>query len=202
MGTLYKLEFASGRSYIGITERALRTRLKGHEAASAAGSKLAVHNAWRKYGKPFVVELASVAGEEELLTLEVMAIAFFGTLLPGGYNTTPGGDFNPSKLSEVKEKQGAVFRGKKMHPNSAKALQAANVGRQFSPEHRAKLSAAARGRPKSEEHKKRIGLAHLGKKANPEAVEKMRLALTGRKNPEHSKRMIGNTNWKFRKDKQ
>jgi hypothetical protein len=143
--------------------------------------------------------IAEAQNREELLILEVLAIEFFGTLVPGGYNLTPGGDFNPSELDWVNKKRSSGMKGRPPHPNSLAAVILANTGRAPSEEARKKMSAAGKGKPKSEEHRRKIGLALRGRTQSPEAVEKMRIALTGRKNPEHSLRMMGNQNWKHRK---
>ncbi len=49
-GTLYKLTFPNGKSYIGITKHSLEHRIKIHIRASRSGRKLAIYNAIRKYG--------------------------------------------------------------------------------------------------------------------------------------------------------
>lgn len=198
MGHLYRLDFPNGKSYIGVSEISAEKRFKGHAASVRGKSASVVHNAWRKHGEPKLVVLA-VVQDEDLSETEIRAIKAFNTLVPNGYNMTPGGDFNPSKIREVNDKRAAKQKGRKMKDSVKAALLAANVGRKFTDEHREALSRASKGRPKSEEHKRKISEANKGRSNSKEAVERMRMALKGRKNPAHAERMKGNQNWKLRK---
>lgn len=198
MGEIYRLDFENGKSYIGITEKTSSQRFKGHACSARNGAKTLIHNAWRKYGAPKLTVIAIVENYD-LLQIEVKAIKEFNTLAPNGYNSTEGGDFNPSKVDWINKARAEKSKGRPIHPNSAKALELANKNRIFTESHRAALSKAGKGKPKSIEHRRKISEAHKGLVNSPEAIEKMRIALTGRKNPEHAKRMLGNQNWKFKK---
>lgn len=199
-GTVYRLEFPNGKSYVGITEVGAATRYAGHRASVKAGSSLPVHNAWRKYGEPSL-QILDVVPVSELLSREVELIELLGTLAPDGYNATPGGDFNPSKLECVNRKRAEASRGRPMSEAARAALLRANKGRKLSDEHRAALSAAGKGRPKSAEHRKKISEALKGRKVPEEAVRKTADALRGRKNPQQAERMRGNQFWKLRKNR-
>lgn len=165
MGYLYRLDFASGKSYIGITiEKTLKRRLWNHRAVSAVGSA-AVYRAWRRYGEPRAVLLAKASGAF-LLELEQRAVRAYGTYGPGGYNMTPGGEVNPTSLAEVRKKLSLAQKGKKA-----------------SAETRAKMSASHKGKkrpPRSLEHRRNLSLARIGKTASASTIEKMRRASTGR----------------------
>lgn len=101
MGCVYKLTSPSGKSYIGITSKGLAARWRQHRANAKKGRGVvngdeccALYPAMRKYGSvSFVVdELAQSDSWEELCAMEQEQIAAYGTLSPGGYNLTIGGD--------------------------------------------------------------------------------------------------------------
>jgi len=165
MGYLYRLDFASGKRYIGITnEPTAKRRFLTHRGSAKAGSGLAVHRAWRKYGEPRMKVLAIATGEF-LLELERRAVAAFRTSDRDGYNLTPGGDFNPATTPEARAKMSLARRG-----------------RPLSPETRAKMSA----RVFTAEHRANIAKAKTGSKHSPETIAK----LTGRtRSPEHCARI-------------
>lgn len=93
MGTLYKLDFPNGKSYIGITTKCADMRFRGHRQMVSKG-KTALYAAWRKHGAPKMTVLALLP-DEELADAEIRAIAAHKTLVPAGYNSTAGGDVSP-----------------------------------------------------------------------------------------------------------
>lgn len=110
MGELYKLDFPNGKSYIGITKKTAAKRFKGHSQAARLGCRSPLYNAWRKHGEPTLMILA-VLEDDDLHAAEIRAIKAFGTLLPGGYNATRGGDLNPMELEENRMKVSASKKG-------------------------------------------------------------------------------------------
>src|SRR5258707_2123341 len=101
---IYRLTFASGKSYIGQTVRALETRMVAHRTQARRGSLLAVHCAWRAHGEPLIEVLGQYDNIEALHAAEITAIQECGTLSPGGYNVSYGGDTAPSTRPEVAAK--------------------------------------------------------------------------------------------------
>lgn len=170
MAQLYKLDFASGKSYIGVTSGLAINRYAGHELAVRQGNRRAIYHAWRKYGAPKLTVLA-VLEKQELLPSEARAVAVYGTMAPNGYNMTPGGDFNPMDVPELVAKISAALTGRRSKP--------------FSEEHRAKLSASRLGKKRSAETCRKIGIAKLGnsyflgKKHSLETRQKIGLAKKG-----------------------
>lgn len=112
MGVIYKLDFSSGKSYIGQTVRTLRTRITQHRQAVAAGSLLPVHCAWRAHGEPSVSVLHETDSDADLHDLERQAISQHCTLSPDGYNVSCGGDTAPSKSPDVAAKIAAKAIGR------------------------------------------------------------------------------------------
>lgn len=91
MGVLYKLDFPNGKSYIGITKRTLKRRLREHFASS---SRSLVSTAIRKYGKEKVRTsiLFECSAHQTLRHLEMLTIRQLNTRSPNGYNLSDGGE--------------------------------------------------------------------------------------------------------------
>jgi len=105
-GCIYKItRRATGKAYVGLTTRRFRQRINGHRnKADRPLHKIKkdkgcrkLHYAIRKYGwdafdaKVLYAEVPTVM----LPVMEIMAISQHGTLTPGGYNLTPGGETSP-----------------------------------------------------------------------------------------------------------
>lgn len=114
MYTLYKLNFSSGKSYIGQTTRLLKTRITAHKASVRRGSSLAVHEAWRVHGDPEIEVIGSYESHEALHAAEIEAIRLYQTLAPTGYNLSIGGDTAPSKSPDVARKISDKAKGRKV----------------------------------------------------------------------------------------
>ena len=104
MGFIYILRFPNGKVYIGQTRKDFRKRWQLHRVR--ANHSWAVARAIKKYGwenvkKEVVVELP----DNELDAFEVLLIDVYGSVRPGGYNITPGGDFNPMNSEEIRVRQ-------------------------------------------------------------------------------------------------
>lgn len=182
MGTLYRLDFANGKSYIGITTKAPEKRLEGHRR-STKYSDLAVHRAWRKHGEP-TMRVMAIIEDADLAATEIRAIAAYGTLVPNGYNLGPGGDMSPmlnpivaAKVSATNKGMAAAFKGP--HSKEAKAKQrAAKLGRKLTAEHRAKIAAAGIGRMPTEATRAKLSAVHAGKPKSAEHRAKIASTLT------------------------
>ena len=155
MGTLYRLDFPSGKSYVGVTLRAPSERFRSHACAAKDGSRCLVHQAWRKHGAPKLVVLSRLR-ERILFDAEKRAIAKAGTMVPNGYNMTPGGDISPRTVPEIAQR----MWGRKISAKTRAKMSAALKGRFFSPETRAKISAAKKGHTYSAETRRRMSEAH------------------------------------------
>jgi hypothetical protein len=137
---IYKLTFTNGKSYIGQTIRKWRIRFSQHKrAALTEGSQLAVHCAWRKYGKPSVEFLGEYESLNELHDAERAAISAHNTISQNGYNISYGGDTAPSSNPEVAAKIAAKAKGR-LHTEETKAVMADGVKeRWLDPEYREKV---------------------------------------------------------------
>jgi group I intron endonuclease len=104
MGFIYQFTFPSGKQYIGKTTKA-DVRKRWHLHRVRQNNCWAVANAIRKYGWHNVHKEVLLEVSDDLLDeYEVKFIDTLGTLRPGGYNLTPGGDYNPMDSEEVRAK--------------------------------------------------------------------------------------------------
>lgn len=182
MGFLYRLDFASGKSYVGITNGTMKQRLRNHKKKLQQDYDLALYRAWRKYGEPRVTVLAR-ADKDYLMEIEPKAIIAYGTRVPGGYNLTAGGA--PVMLwhsQETKDKIGALSTGRVCSDETRAKISAANLGHPVLPETRAKMSMAHMGKILSPEHCAKLSEAHMGQSrpCSPETREKISESNIGR----------------------
>jgi group I intron endonuclease len=128
----------NGKRYIGMTMSKLGRRWTEHKNAAKSGVKTALYEAIRKYGADsFTIEAlvtVSEGGRAVLAGLERRLIAEHGTLAPGGYNMTLGGDGLPAG-------EGNPNLGRK-----ATAEHKAKVAATWTPEKRAKYAAMTKER--------------------------------------------------------
>lgn len=163
MGLLYKLDFTSGKSYIGVTCRNASIRFKEHMDSVEGDSGCLVHQAWRKYGPPTKVKVLAEVEDYMLMETEQKAIATFGTMIPRGYNMTPGGETSPTSIPEIAQKVSVAMKG---HSVSQATRQ--------------KLSDALKGRPLDPDRYKKFVMYWVGKKHTSETKRKMSAAQKGR----------------------
>lgn len=180
---LYKLNFSSGKIYIGLTEKSLNERLKGHARSSfKIKSNLPVHNAWRKYGEP-VSEILCIGEISYIKELERKAIQLFDCRIPNGYNVTFGGETSPMTAPEVAEKQ----RGENnpMKRLEVIAKRSGEGHHMKTKEQRARCSKQQKenNNMRSELARKRSSESHKGNRHSEETKLKMSLAAKGRPMP-------------------
>lgn len=182
MGFLYKLDFASGKSYIGITFGTMRGRMHSHKCDSKTRSQYAVHRAWRKHGEPVVTVLAIASGDF-LRELERRAVAAYGTYGSGGYNMTPGGEIAPPMTPERRAKLSLAMIGKKHSQETRALMSVVRKGEKRPPrsaEHRERLSTYAKTRVFTPEQRVRMAASRIGLKRSQETKGKTSASLTGR----------------------
>jgi predicted GIY-YIG superfamily endonuclease len=92
---LYVIAFPNNKEYVGMTDDP-RRRVKQHWKDARGGSAFAVHCAIRHFGgKATFTIIEEAETRDAACELEVQLIAERGTLRPGGYNLTLGGDGGP-----------------------------------------------------------------------------------------------------------
>lgn len=99
----------NNKVYIGQSVDVCK-RLRTHYTTyNKKDSKQPIYKAMREYGiDNFTVELLVVCDSESLDDFEVYYVDKFNAYRDG-YNQTPGGDFNPSKLEEIVERRTKVL---------------------------------------------------------------------------------------------
>ncbi len=124
----------TGQSYIGATKDQM-ARIREHRGTAEKGLKYPLAVAIREYGwgNFDVITLAHCQTVAEAHAKERAAIALFDTLVPRGYNQTPGGP---------------GLQGREVSAATRERISNANKGRPFvqSPEAYAKLCARAKER--------------------------------------------------------
>ena len=154
---VYVITFDNGKSYVGVTSD-LKRRIREHRSnTSAVGSAMRVH------GRS--VRGVFGGGPAECFAEERRLIAALGTLAPGGYNLTTGGEggfdmppelvaqrghniskaFTPQKRAEHSEKLKVAHRAPGMQEAQSKRA----LGSWARPEFRAAVSEAARKQAKA-----------------------------------------------------
>lgn len=94
-GAIYQLLFPSGKSYVGQTRR-WDKRMREHKRCKGYADGHIVKRAIKKYGWSSVkVIMLEQVPTDRLNEAERSWIAIKGTLCPGGYNLTEGGDAQP-----------------------------------------------------------------------------------------------------------
>jgi hypothetical protein len=161
MGELYRLDFASGKSYIGVAFTTALRRYTAHARQARRGNQQLVYRAWRKHGAPKLVVLAALP-HAELWRAEQCAIAAFGTFAPGGYNMTADGSSPPIVTPEVGRKISAALTGRKLSDKHRKNVAAAVLGRKHTAEARVNMSRAQKGKTFSKKHRAKLAAAKLG----------------------------------------
>jgi len=134
------------KSYVGMTGQTINSRFLSHARDARRGSPLAFHRALMKHGPEFfwVSELSRHRSQEEALDAEARHIKELGTLLPSGYNMTPGGSGVLCMAEESREKHRNSIIEKHKDPKF-KARHIQGVKDSFTPERRKQISESKKG---------------------------------------------------------
>ena len=197
MAEVYRLLFPSGKSYIGRTRSTAEQRFRQHIQDTRKGGSRPVHNAIRKYGRDSVrIEiLAQGISWEESAIAEVEWVARLGTVKPGGYNLTKGGEGVSDPTGEVGAKISRALRGRKV-PESVR-VKMARANRD--PEKRGRLAASLR----TPESRQRMAESIRQRFRNPEQRRQMAESQRGRKATEATRQKMSTSQkraWQKRKD--
>lgn len=204
--TVYKVTcLVNGKHYIGITARSIEERWPEHVGMSrySKANRPFLH-AIRKYGaESFVVEaIFSALSRDAANEVEREFIAEYGSLHPGGYNLSTGGEGTVGRrlAAEAKanmsaavkatwadpvmrEKMIAGFQNRvipESHKEHLRALAAAQKGKPRKPESIAKGRAKLMGHAVSEETRAKIAAKNMGRGWTEEQRERHIVALKQR----------------------
>jgi group I intron endonuclease len=173
----------NGKTYIGITQRSLRRRIRDHWTRRG---KYPFSAALRKYGiEAFVISIVERVPSEQLaVQRERFWIETLDCKAPRGYNLTDGGEGVLGLAEESRKRIGDARRGKPLSEAHRQAVSTTlmgnipwNKGKRLSTEHCKNLSDAHMGHVQSEETKRKrsesIKAAHarLGMNWNNQRME-------------------------------
>jgi len=138
---------ANDKQYVGQTISSMEKRFKEH--CSTRASCPLIHKAIKKYGKDnFEIKLIQeVHDPTQLDYLERHYIGALNTMVPNGYNLSPGGNSNGKHSEETKEKIRRAHLGIPKGPMSSlhkEKLRIASTGKSPTKETRTKLRIAAK----------------------------------------------------------
>lgn len=107
---LYSVSSPSGKQYIGITTTSFRKRYVEHLRHPRVSTLIG--KAFRKYGEAMVMMPLVVCKDQAALDImEQRAISLFNTMVPKGYNLSPGGN-SPLRITMECEHCGEEFQGR------------------------------------------------------------------------------------------
>ena len=110
MHLIYKINFPSGKVYIGQTNN-LQKRKTDHLKEARNGTDYKVYRAMRKYNttrKDFEIVETGIETQEEADDREIYWIAFYDSY-HNGYNSTPGGNSGNSEINKGEKSPSALF---------------------------------------------------------------------------------------------
>lgn len=163
--SLYVIEFPNGKRYFGITSRSPEERWRDHLKASRRYNRR-ICRAIRKHGGYLRVLVRGPVNY--IKDLEVKAIAAFKTDdWRHGYNSAPGGDFNP-------------MEGRKHTPEALAKIAKASRERIWSAKTNKKRSLALKGVHHSDERRANVSAATKAAMADPALRERLSTAARGR----------------------
>lgn len=170
MGALYRLTSPSGRQYIGVTTWSAEARFAEHCKKARNGHGYALHAAIRKYGpESFKVETLAVADDPAYLhEVELRAIRLMGTLHPGGYNLTQGGEGILGLAQEARARRSMALKGRSVSIATRAKISEAAKAQMQRPGMRELLSARAVGRSRSAELNDRMSTFFQATHRTPE----------------------------------
>lgn len=139
----------TGKMYIGQSIH-IERRFQEHKRGKGKNTCY-VDNAISKYGKDaFDYVILLECSKSELDAEEQKFIKLYATYKQG-YNRTWGGDFNPSKLPEVREKISKSNKNRKWTKEQKEHMSKIKTGFRHTEEAKRKISEAGKGRKHSKE---------------------------------------------------
>jgi group I intron endonuclease len=188
---VYKISNSiNNKVYIGITVKGLQRRWNQHVHDSRRHPRLAVHRAMAKYDiESFIIEVQEICPDVETMQQrELYWISFYNSVLPNGYNSTSGGEWQDKRSFSDEHRRKLQENGRRgMTPEMRKRLGAMAKERWADPEYRDYMIQLAHKRTLSEQQKANLREKNTGLKQSPETVEKRMQKVRGRKHTDVSR---------------
>lgn len=123
---------ANSKCYVGQTWNVVK-RIQQHGSVGGGGAKLLSRSIKMRGSDAFSVTVLETASTQELLdAAETRHILRLGTLVPGGYNLTTGGE-HPSLSDESRRKIGDAHRGVRPTEETRQRIRNALLGKKYAP---------------------------------------------------------------------
>lgn len=155
------------KQYVGQTEN-YKERWKTHKSIS---SNCLLRDDMQELGREFFdFEIIEECKKEDVDDLECYYIDYYNTLVPNGYNISPGG----RKVSEeTKEKLRQINLGKKHTKETVEKIRQGNLGKKQPAHAIEKTRLANLGRKRTDEARGNMSKAQMGNRHSEETKQKM-----------------------------
>ena len=179
---IYKLtNLLNEKPYIGYTHKKIIQRITEHtKAKSYIGDAIRKHEI-----ENFKVEVLHEVKDKNLaLLLERMEIWNHKSIVPNGYNQTPGGEGNPNPSEETIEKIKQAALGNQN-----------GQGHHHTEESKEKMRKAKQGKKHTKEHNENIGKSCQGMHRSKESKINMQIGQLKRRIREQEQELINECPW-------
>lgn len=113
-GWLYLIRAPSGKGYVGKTKTRVAKRYRRHARSNRAHECPYIWRAIQKYGASSMkVSILGCCRLQDIDALEAVAIRYYRTLIPSGYNLAEGGLGGRVVGTRSRNKMGSYWRGRK-----------------------------------------------------------------------------------------
>lgn len=166
------------KRYVGQSVR-IEKRLRDHREARTNNL---IHKSVKKHGFGAFEVKVWECPVEDLDELEEFLIAELDTVVPNGYNVTPGGSVGLRGFKhspETRKRESESRKGKK-HSDTTRAKMSAAHKRNYCPERYRKIGVMLAGIPRSKEVKDKISKAKMGHIVSHETRLKRSAQLKGK----------------------
>ena len=171
---VYKIiNTVNAKIYVGITTKTLAQRWSMHlNNASKKIAGRALYAAMKKYGieRFKIMEIGRADSIGDLKKFEQQQIAALGSMAPGGYNLTAGGDgiTGYRHTEEQCRRHAERHKGFRHSPEAIERIRAGNLGKKMAPEAVESARLKRIGVKRTDEQKERIRAGRrAGKKPRP-----------------------------------
>ena len=175
-GSIYVLTcMITGEQYVGKALKTTAEKRWDQHIASALvkESTCLIHKAIRKYGvENFTAEVVQRCAADKLNAAEKCWVKKLGTLVPGGYNLTIGGEGSYGFRHKPKSKRKMAVAALEVWTRDGhrELMREVHLGQVVTPAHRARISSTLKGHSVTAETRAKIVSAQKGRPLKPAHV--------------------------------